>query len=198
MRRVASRAAFAFVLGASLVALPVVAEDPKPKEPPAKAPDWSGFAFVTDVVGEVVKADDKGIKLRITWYEQQIKGGNNNNNNNRRPNLNQNNRNFRNPYQQNTNRPNQPQVQFKEQHHDYDLEFVPQSLVRNKSLPPKLDEKGKKLPYTQKEIEELRSPPGVPGGPPPAVKMEEFKTLVPQMQEERQEPGGGQRPPRRG
>jgi hypothetical protein len=39
---------------------------------------------------------------------------------------------------------------------------------------------------------------GVPGGPPPAVKMEEFKTLVPKMQEERQEPGGGQRPPRRG
>lgn len=39
---------------------------------------------------------------------------------------------------------------------------------------------------------------GVPGGPPPAVKMEEFRTLVPKMQEERQEPGTGQRPPRRG
>ena len=39
---------------------------------------------------------------------------------------------------------------------------------------------------------------GVPGGPPPAVKTEEFKTLVPKMQEEREEPGGGQKPPRRG
>ncbi len=48
-------------------------------------------------------------------------------------------------------------------HHDYDLEFVPQSLVRHKTMPPKLDEKGRRVPYTDKESRDLRPPIGVPG-----------------------------------
>lgn len=153
MRMVALRAVTAFALGLGTVALPLLAEDPKPKPP-----DWSGYVFVADVVGEVVKADDKSVTLRITWYEQK---NSNNGNRNGRPRLSQNNRNFRNPYGSNTGRSNQPQV--KEQHHDYELEYVTESLVRSKALPSKVDEKGKKALHTQKEIDELRAPGGVPG-----------------------------------
>lgn len=167
--KVALRAFAAFALGLGVVTLPILADDTKStSETPAKAPNWSGYVFVADVVGEVVKADDKSVTIRITWFEPQVKNaknGNNGNNNNRnnRQRLGQNNRNFRNPYAPNMNRPNQPQVQWKEQHHDYDLEYTPESLVRSKTMPPKLDEKGKKVPHTQKEIDELRAPGGVPG-----------------------------------
>ena len=167
--KVALRAFAAFALGLGAVALPILAEDTKPTtEPPPKAPNWSGYVSVADVVGEVVKADDKSVTVRITWFEPQMKNGNkgktgNNGNRNNRPRLGQNNRNFRNPFASNMNRPNQPQVQWKEQHHDYDLEYVADSLVRTRSLPPKYDDKGEKAPHTQKEIDELRTPPGVPG-----------------------------------
>ncbi|HEY1190482.1 MAG TPA: hypothetical protein VGE74_22810, partial [Gemmata sp.] len=161
MSRVAMRAVAALALGLGAVTLPLLAEDSKSTNPPPVKADWSGYVFVADVVGEVVKADDSSVTLRITWFEPQAKNGNNKNNS--RPRLSQNNRNFRNPFAPNMNRSRQPQVQMKEQHHDYVLEYVPESLVRTKTLPPKLDEKGKKVPHTQKEIEELRAPGGVTG-----------------------------------
>lgn len=154
MTKVAPRALAALALGLCAVALPAVAEDPKPA-------DWSGYVFVADVVGEVVKADDKSVTVRITWFEPQAKNGNNARGN--RPNLSNNHRNFRNPFAPNMNRPRQPQAQWKEQHHDYDLEYVAESLVRAKALPPKLDDAGKKVAHTQKEIDELRAPGGAPG-----------------------------------
>ena len=59
MRRVALRVGTAFVLGLGLVSLPAAAEDAKPTgDSPAKAPSWSGYVYVADVVGEVVKAND--------------------------------------------------------------------------------------------------------------------------------------------
>ena len=128
-------------------------------ESPQKPPDWSQYAYVTDLVGEIVKADDKKLTLRVTWFVQQVQGGIN-----RRPNLNGNNRNFRNPFTPNRGRPPQmPRVTVKEQHHDYELEFVPESLVRVKSLPPKFDDKGKRVAYTPKELQELKQPRGVVG-----------------------------------
>lgn len=151
-------------LGYSLALLPAVggADDEKSakptKEPAPKAPDWSAYRTVGDVVGEVVKADDKQITLRVTWYQPQGGSGNN-----RRPPLSANNRNFRNPYASNRGRPSQGRAQMKEQHHDYVLEFVPESLVRTKKLPPKFDDNGKRAEHTQKDIDELRSPPGVTG-----------------------------------
>ena len=36
-------------------------------------------------------------------------------------------------------------------------------LVRWKKLPPRTDDKGKRLPYSSKELEDLRSPRGAPG-----------------------------------
>lgn len=164
MGRVLLRAGAGLLLGVGLVALPVAAEEPKTASEPARPPSFSGYLFVADVVGEVVRANDKSVTLRITWYEAQVKGGNNKG---ARPNLTQNNRNFRNPYAPNMNRPQnrpqQPQVQYKEHHHDYVLDYLPQSLVRTKSLPPKTDDKGKRVPYTQKEIDEYRAPAGVTG-----------------------------------
>ncbi|VTS02781.1 unnamed protein product [Gemmata massiliana] len=157
MRRVALRAGLAFVLSLGVGSLSLLADDPKLIKDAAAPSDWSGYVFVSDVIGEVVKADDKSVTLRVTWLEPQQKNGNKNG----RPRLSQNNRNFSNPLQRNTGRQNQ--VQLKEQHHDYELEYLPPSLVRSKSLPPKLDDKGKKVLHTQKEIDELRTPAGATG-----------------------------------
>jgi hypothetical protein len=158
MRRVTLRLGAAFALGLVLVSLPVLADETQPtKESPAKLPSFADYVYVADVVGEVVRADDKSVTLRITWYVPQQSG---NGNRNSRPRLSQNNRNFHNPYGNRSN--NQRQPQLKQQHHDYVLEFVPQSLVRTKTLPPKTDDKGKKVPYTQKELEEARLPIGAP------------------------------------
>jgi hypothetical protein len=148
-------------LGHALALSPVLSADDKPaspaKEPAAKPTDWSRYVVVGDVVGEVVKADANKLTLRVTWFVQEVKGGNNNN---RRPQLSGNNRNFRNPQARNGGRP--PQVTTKEQHHDYEIEYVPESLVRTKLLPPKTDEKGKRVNYTQKELEAVRAPAGAP------------------------------------
>jgi hypothetical protein len=165
MRRVALRAGAAFALGLGLVVLPAAAEDKPAEDKPApspssssasKAPTFPGYVYVTDVVGEVVRASDSSITLRITWFEPTQKK------NNGRPNLSANHRHYRNPFATNMNRPH-PTVQFKEVHHDYPLDYLPESLVRLKSLPPKLDENGKKVAHTQKEIDELRTPSGVTG-----------------------------------
>lgn len=160
MSHTIGRAVAALILLVGSVAL---ADDKK--EPLPKAPDWSNYTFVADVTGEVVRADDKKVILRVTWFAPQVKNGGNNNNINkfRRPNLSGNHRNYRNPFAQNMNRPNQQNVQLKEHHEDYELEYVPESLVRTKALPPKFDDKGKKVPYTQKELEEVRWPAGAPG-----------------------------------
>ena len=45
----------------------------------------------------------------------------------------------------------------------YDLAFHDNGLVRFAKLPPKLDAKGKKVAYTDKERKELKSPPTAPG-----------------------------------
>lgn len=119
-----------------------------------KAPDWSGFTTVADVVGTVVKADENAVTFRVTWYVPQ--GGTN-----RRPNLSGNHRNFHNPYAM--RRPSTGSARPKEMHHDYVLEYVPQSLVRHKTQPVKLDDKGKRVAWTDKEAHDLRQPAGVPG-----------------------------------
>lgn len=155
------------VLGYTLALLPGLcsaddktpAKDPATTTTPAKAPDFSKYANVADVVGEIVKADNSKLVLRVTWFEQQVQGGNNNF---RRPNLSANHRNFHNPYAPNGNRP--PHVTVKEHHHDYELEFVPESLVRSNlsALPAKYDDKGKRVAYTTQELTDLRAPAGAP------------------------------------
>jgi hypothetical protein len=154
MRR-AMRAGFVAGLGCLAVAAGTPGAAAADNE---KVPDWTGVVTVSDVVGEVVKADDKGLTLRVTWYEAQGGGGANRG---RRPSLSANHRNFHNPYQMHRSSGSRPQV--KQAHHDYVLEYLPQSLVRHKTQPPKLDDKGRRVPYTDKESHDLRQPAGVPG-----------------------------------
>ena len=155
----AARVLSTVVLGYTLAFLPGLRADdetPSPskkKEPAPKPTDWSKYAYVSDVVGEIVKADSNKLVLRVTWSTTQTSGGG-------RPNLSANHRNFHNPYAQ---MPRPPRVTVKQQHHDYELEFVPESLVRTKTLPPKFDDNGKKVNYKQKELDEIRAPSGAPG-----------------------------------
>lgn len=149
--------------GVAAVVVLLAAAPGRTADPP---PDWTGYTTVSDFVGEVVKADDKAVTVRITWYVTQSSGNN-------RPRLSANNRNFRNPFSHHhhnnsllslaraSSGGSRPQI--KEMHHDYELEYLPQSLVRAKALPAKLDDKGHKVPYTEKEREALRHPTSVPG-----------------------------------
>jgi hypothetical protein len=50
-----------------------------------------------------------------------------------------------------------------EMHQDYEFQMIPESLVRTEYLPPKTDEKGKKVAYTQKEKDNLKLPKPFPG-----------------------------------
>lgn len=157
MRRVVLRAGAAFALGLGMIALPVIADDTPSttaKDLSQKAPTFPGYVYVSDVVGEVVKANDTSITVRITWFEPQVQK------NTGRRNLSRNSRNFRNPFMPNMNR---PKVTVKEVHHDYTLDYLPQSLVRLHKLPTRKDDKGRRIEYSQKEYDELRQPAGVTG-----------------------------------
>jgi hypothetical protein len=155
-----NRLAMAVLAGLGMAGLCRAAEDAGTD----KAPDWSKYKTVGEVVGEVVKADPNGLTLRVTWYVPQVQrsgnGGNRNRGRGRRPGIGGN-QNFRNPFAQNRSRG--ARVTLKEEHHDYDMRFVDESLVRFKSLPPRLDSNGKKMPYTVKEKDALSKPVGVPG-----------------------------------
>ena len=158
MRRFVCRAGFALALGFGMATLPGFADDEtkppaaKPAPIPAAKPiDWSRYVYVTDIVGEIVKADDKSLTVRVSWVAPA------NNANNRRPSLHHNNRNFHNPHtssRQNT--------QIKQQHHDYAIDFAAEGLVRTKTTPTKTNDAGKKVQLTTKEIQEYITPPGAP------------------------------------
>jgi hypothetical protein len=123
-----------------------IAADP-PKETPAasdKPADWSKFATVTDISGEITKSDSNGFTLRVTFYGP--KGGTNT-----RPQLSGGGQ----------SRMRQPQMVA--QHHDYDLKYADGGVVRQMKLPPKApDEKGRKVEYTVKELENIKKPVGMP------------------------------------
>ena len=154
MWRAAIHTGFALALGLGATGLTEAQDDTKPAAttPAAKRPNWSNYTFVTDVVGEIVKADDKSLTVRVTWLGLSGNG---------RPRLSANHRNFHNPHAM--HRPSTSRAQVKQQHHDYILEFVPESLVRLKTLPQKKDEKGTPVPRTQAEYDEARNPIGVTG-----------------------------------
>ena len=113
-----------------------------------KPPDFSKYAFVGDAVGEIVKADDNSLTVRMTWLAQvnqpnkgrpQLQGGK-------------------------YHHPHAPVPKgVKEEHHDYTIQFVPETQIRTKVLPPKTDDKGKKVDYTAKELETLKGKWSFPG-----------------------------------
>jgi hypothetical protein len=122
----------------SLALLPVIAADGK-DSPSTKPPDWSHYKQVGNLFGEIVKADDKKITLRVSWLQQSGS------------------------YRRPGSRGRGSAPRAKQQHHDYEIPFVPESLVRSKKLPPKLGDNGKRVDYTQKELDNLRLPNGVTG-----------------------------------
>jgi hypothetical protein len=148
------------VLGFGTVAVPAApADDTKPTESPTptkepaidkgKAPDFTAYSTVTTIVGEIMASDKESATIRVYW--QTIAGGGG------RPRLHANSRTAVNPYAMRRS------IQIKTEHHDYKLEYVPESLVRIKHLPPKTDENGKKVPYSEKERDELKVPYSVIG-----------------------------------
>ena len=152
------------LVGVGAIGLCRAAEDAGPDV----APDWSKYEVVGSAVGEVVKVDAKGLTLRVTWYVPDIekkkanKGARRNKNRARgkRPAIGKN-QNFRNPFAP-SRRPGF-KVTVREEHHDYEMRFVEQSLVRFKVLPPRFDSNGDKMPYTIQEKDALGKPVGVPG-----------------------------------
>jgi hypothetical protein len=56
-----------------------------------------------------------------------------------------------------------PGGQAKGRRQDVRLTYAEAGLVRWKSMPPKVDERGKKVAYTDKERQRLREPKGAPG-----------------------------------
>jgi hypothetical protein len=126
-----------------------MAADPEPKAPAAtvdKPADWSKFVNVGEISGEVIKADESGFTVRVTWYGP--KGGTNT-----RPQLSRGGGNQ--SRQQRT-------PQMVAQHHDYMLKYADNGLVRQLKLPPKTNEQGKKVEYTVKELENAKKPAGMP------------------------------------
>ena len=167
MTRRASRIAFGLVLGLGAAAGIVSADDTKNPSGTGKlqavdrgkAPDFSGYVSVTKVTGEVVKGNESSLTLRIYWQHVTAKNSGGGRGRGRRPSLYGNHgRSHYSPYM--TRR---PRVQVKWEHHDYDLPYLPESLVRVNQLPPKIGPDGKKGFYSQAEQNELKVPYSVPG-----------------------------------
>jgi hypothetical protein len=159
MSRFVSRIAAAAVLGGSLLAAPARAADSTPPPVvPQKAPDWSGYSTVGELVGEVIKLDDAGFTLRVVWATATPSRSGRGRSSMRMGRS-------RNPLSmirrmaRNNSRP--PKVQ--QHHEDLQFMFAEAGLVRWKSPPPKLDDNGKKIPYSPREQQALKQPPGVTG-----------------------------------
>jgi hypothetical protein len=129
MNRILSKLALVAVLGTGLTAL---AADEK-KTAPAKKADWSHFAVVTTVAGEVVETTEDGVTLKVSQTTLSRTGG------------------------------RRPRVRANTKSQELQFVFAEAGLVRWKSLPPKLDDNGKKLPRSSKELTELKLPKGTPG-----------------------------------
>jgi hypothetical protein len=146
-------------LGLGLAVLPLNAADETKDEvkttttssSTAKGPDWSGYTRVSQVTAEVVKADDSSVTLRLYMLAP-------NKGRATRPQLHHN-TNYLNPL---TRRSSNGQ-QLRWVHHDYTVPYAPEGLARVQTLPTKTDDNGKKTPYTQKELEDLKAPLGAPG-----------------------------------
>ena len=146
MNKLVFRFGVAAVMGLGILATPsgvCAADDAKT---PTTAPDWSKYTTLTEVTGELVKAEESKITIRLNYVGLK-------NQPNKFPPLSQ--------------YPFTPPIakanMLAPAHHDYSISFVPETLIRTVVLPPKLDEKGKKVPYTDKEKEALKVPKGVRG-----------------------------------
>lgn len=163
MTRGWTRAVFGLALGLGVVTLaPAADENEKDKKPAAssaaaKGPDWSGYIRMSEITAEVVKADDSSITIRLYSLAANKTNGR------PRPQLHRGNAlNLQNPLAM--RRPsNGSRPQMHVEHHDYTIPYAPEGLARARTAPPKTDENGKRVPHTQKDLEDLKTPLGVSG-----------------------------------
>jgi hypothetical protein len=120
------------------------ADDAKPMTPaapstPSKMPDFAKtHAAAGEIVGEIVKADAAGITLQVVELVPNGNGGYSSGRRNRNPGV-------------------------KQKKTDIDLKYIEGGMVRWVAKPKKVDDKGKSVPFTQKEMEALQKPQGAPG-----------------------------------
>ncbi|HXD87138.1 MAG TPA: hypothetical protein VN641_11630 [Urbifossiella sp.] len=123
----------------------------KPSASTEKMPDFTGYVWVGRRETEVVKADDESITVRVFWPKitasrsrggRSMRGG----------------RSSMSPFMT-----RQPNVKVTWEHTDHKVPYLPESLVRVKTLPHKLDDTGKRGFYSEKEQTQLKAPLGVPG-----------------------------------
>jgi hypothetical protein len=140
---------------------PKTSEEPKTSSAPEKLITLSkDYREVGEVVAEVYKADSKGLTIRVTWYTPSTNGRNNFGNWGRGSMS-------RNPQQMYQHMMQMQQQMLRqairmantkpqEHHQDYTFPYTEDAHARAKHLPPKLDDKGKKVPYTNEELREAK------------------------------------------
>jgi len=145
---------FGLALGLGMFAMPRAgADEPKSTGSSSAATnrvDWSGYVRVTEITAEVVKADENGVTLRVSWLAPKGRVTT-------RPHLHHSHGlTYTTP---GGTRPTSMTVH----HHDYTIPYAPEGGARTRTLPPKLDADGKRVEYTQEEREALRTPSNAPG-----------------------------------
>ena len=116
-------------------------DEKKPAAPatPDKMPEWSkNYASAGELFGEIVKADEKGITLQVSELAPNGSGG----------------------YKSGKGRGKGGGTVKKV---DVDLKYAEGGMVRWATKPKKTDEKGKTIPLTPKEQENLKKPVGALG-----------------------------------
>jgi len=116
-------------------------DDKKPTSPsiPDKLPEWSkSYVSAGEIVGEIVKADEKSITLQVAELAPNGSGG----------------------YKSGKGKTT-PGVKTKLT--DIQLTYAEGGMVRWVTKPKKKDEKGKTVPLSPKEQEDLKKPMGAPG-----------------------------------
>lgn len=117
---------------------------PTKPAPAEKAPEFKGYVWVGHRETEVVRADNESITVRVYWPKITSSGRGGRSLGGR-------------------GGMSRPNVKVTWEHTDHKVLYLPESLVRLKSLPPKYGDDGKRGYYSAKEQEKLKMPLGAPG-----------------------------------
>jgi hypothetical protein len=125
--------------GLLFVPLAIAADDVKKddkKPTPPKKLEWGNYVEAGKIVGEIDKVSKDGFTIKVTHLVPQAP-----------------------KFYKGRPQAGQPKVKVE----SIDMTFHENGLVRWVKMPIKLDDKGKKAQWTDKEIQELKSPQGAPG-----------------------------------
>lgn len=146
--------------GPTLIAAAVLsagADNPVSSPPAVKAPDWSKYAPVSEVEGEIVKVGENGFTLRVTWFETTSGSGGSRGGGS--ANLSR----YNQLVKGKTPRPRAGgSIRIKEQSEDFDLAFAEGGMVRWQKLSLRPGAKpGEFVPPAEQD--RLKLPLGAPG-----------------------------------